>query len=208
MWVLSTIQGYQVDFLWEPLQSVQPHTPQYSVEQGQLIVEEIQELLGKGAITEVHDPQGGFYSNLFLVPKKDGRQRPVINLKALNSLVHTEHFKVEGIHTLRDLVNLEDWLTKVDQQKYYFTAFHLACHQLLLFNILKPTLALLREMGVQLIAYIDNILVLAESQTGCISVPPGMPGFQEKISVSASPSDGIPGLYSRYSPNGAEAPSG
>ena len=25
-WVLTTIQGYRVDFLWEPLQSTQPHT--------------------------------------------------------------------------------------------------------------------------------------------------------------------------------------
>ena len=63
-WVLGTIQGYQMDFLQEPLQSVQPHTPQY--EQSQLIVEEVQELMGKGAIIEVHNPQGGFYSNLFM----------------------------------------------------------------------------------------------------------------------------------------------
>ena len=52
-------------------------------------MEEVKELLGKGAIREVHNPRGGFYSkNGFLVPKKDGRQRPVINLKALNSLVY------------------------------------------------------------------------------------------------------------------------
>ena len=72
-------------------------------------MEEVRELLGKGAITEVHNPQGGFYSNLFLVPKKDGGQRPVINLKALNSFIQTEHFKMD---TLRDLVNPEDWLAK------------------------------------------------------------------------------------------------
>ena len=70
----------------------------------------MKELLGKGAITEVHNPQGVLYSNLFLVPKKDGGQRPVINLK-------TEHIKMEGIHTLRDLVNPEDWLAKVYRSK-------------------------------------------------------------------------------------------
>ena len=55
--------------------------------------------------------------------------------------------------------------------------------------------------------------VLGASKGSCrgISVPPEMPGFQskpEKIFVSASPSDGIPGLYHRYSPNEAEAPCG
>uniref|UniRef100_A0A1X7U034 Uncharacterized protein n=1 Tax=Amphimedon queenslandica TaxID=400682 RepID=A0A1X7U034_AMPQE len=32
-------------------------------------------------------PEGGFYSSLFLVPKKDGGKRPVINLKHLNAYV-------------------------------------------------------------------------------------------------------------------------
>ena len=126
---------------------------------------------------------------LLLVPKKDGGQRPVIKLKALNSFVHTEHFKMEGIHTLRDLVNPEDWLAKVDLKDAYFAIpvhkiHHLylrfyyqnKCYQFqcLPFGLssapwvftktLKPALALLREMGVRLIAYIDDILVLAESQ--------------------------------------------
>ena len=100
LWVVNTVRGYRIDFLSEPQQSVRPHTPQYPAEQEQLIVEEVKELLGKGAIVEVHNPQGGFYSNLFLVPKKDGGQRLVINLKALNSFVQTEHFKMEGIQSL------------------------------------------------------------------------------------------------------------
>jgi hypothetical protein len=75
------------------------------------------ELLGKGAIVEVHNPRGGFYSILFLVSKKGEGQRPVINLKALNSFVQTVHFKMEGIHTLRDP---EDWLAKVDLKDAYF----------------------------------------------------------------------------------------
>ena len=39
-----------------------------------------------------------FYSQMFLVPKKDGRHRLVINLKRLNQSVKTEHFTMEGIH--------------------------------------------------------------------------------------------------------------
>ena len=45
-----------------------------------------------------------FLSNIFLIYKKDGGQRPVINLKALNQFVNTEHFKMEGIHTVKDLL--------------------------------------------------------------------------------------------------------
>jgi len=104
-WVLNTIQGYLIDFSSMPHQPVIPHCPQYSAEQTQLISEEVTELLQKGAIEEIVPvEQTGFYSNLFLVPKKDGGQRPVINLKALNNFVNKEHFKMEGIHTLKDLL--------------------------------------------------------------------------------------------------------
>ena len=57
--------------------------------------------------------EAGFLSNIFLVPKKDGGQRPVINLKALNQFVNTEHFKMEGIHTIKDLLRQGDWLKKM-----------------------------------------------------------------------------------------------
>ena len=47
--------------------------------------------LGKGVVSVVTTPEMRFYSNLFLVPKKDGGQRPDINLKALNQFVWTQH---------------------------------------------------------------------------------------------------------------------
>ena len=63
-------------------QSQQSHRPQ-TVEtrhQSKLMSEEVQKLLEKGAIQEVSEDEGGFYSRLFLVPEKDGQMRPVINL--------------------------------------------------------------------------------------------------------------------------------
>ena len=96
-WVLNTILGYLIDFSSIPHQPVILHYPQYSAEQSRLISEEVTELLQKGAIGEVVPvEQTGFYSNLFLVPKKDGGQHPVINLKALNNFVNKEHFKMEA----------------------------------------------------------------------------------------------------------------
>ena len=62
-----------------------------------------------------------FYLNLFLVPKKDGRQCQVINLKTLNNFVNKEHFKMEGIHTLKDLLKRGDWLAKIDLKDAFFS---------------------------------------------------------------------------------------
>ena len=50
----------------------------------------------KNAISRVCQKQEGFLSHLFMVPKRDGGQRPIINLKKLNFFVQTEHFKMEG----------------------------------------------------------------------------------------------------------------
>jgi len=94
-----------------------PPPPHLSTKQLQLVR---QEMLRKGAIKET-TPANGFYSNLFLVPKKDGGQRPVINLKALNQYVQKQHFKIEGIHNLKDLLQPRDWLAKVDLKDAFFT---------------------------------------------------------------------------------------
>ena len=45
----------------------------------------------------------GYLSSLFLVPKKGGVQRPVVNLKPLNQFLPYEHFKMEGIHMVKYL---------------------------------------------------------------------------------------------------------
>jgi len=61
---------------------------------------EVLELVIKGAIVETQQLPHSFVSQLFLVEKKDGGQRPVINLKYLNQFVKTEHFKMEGLPDL------------------------------------------------------------------------------------------------------------
>ena len=59
------IRGYQIDFLADPYLRAVPHT-QYceteSINSGGS-----KQISGQGAITEAHNPCGGFYSNLFLV---------------------------------------------------------------------------------------------------------------------------------------------
>ena len=58
----------------------------------------IQKLFSKGAITEVGSGEAnqGFYFSLFLVLKKDGGRRLVINLKSLNEFVAPNHSRWRG----------------------------------------------------------------------------------------------------------------
>lgn len=57
---------------------------------------------------------------VFLVLKKDGGHKPVINLKVLNIFIHTKHLKMEGIHPLRVLLYIGDWMAKVDLKDTYY----------------------------------------------------------------------------------------
>ena len=74
---------------------------------------EIQNMLDKQAISSTEDGPEGF-SQMFLVPKKDGRQRPEIDLQRLNQSVKTEHFKMKGIYIFKDLLRAGDWMAKID----------------------------------------------------------------------------------------------
>jgi hypothetical protein len=60
-------------------------------------------------------------TNLFLVPKKDGTLRPVINLKKLNLYVEYQHFKQEHLAVALDLIQKDDFLTSIDLTDAYFS---------------------------------------------------------------------------------------
>ncbi len=190
-WVIKAVQGVEIEFSRTPYQMRKPHPPHLPQEDRALVKEEVGQLMAKGAILELRpqEAQRGFYSNIFLVPKKDGRMRPVINLKALNYFVDVQHFKMEGMQNVKEMLKPNDWMTKVDLKDAYFTIpisqshrqylrfsvdgqnyqftclpFGLSSAPWIFTKILKPVTALLREHGVRLVAYIDDFLIMAESK--------------------------------------------
>ena len=97
-----------------------------------LVTLEVTELLSKGAIVETQLTPHSFISHIFLVEKKDGGQRPVINLKGLNQLVSVEHFKMKVLHLLPGLLQSGDWMVKMDLKDAYLQVTINPCHQPLL----------------------------------------------------------------------------
>lgn len=92
-----------------------------------LLLKYIVELKEKGAILEVPSDQKGkgFYSPLFLVKKKTGDSRPVLDLKNLNRNIKIEAFKMESLQSILLAVNLGDWMLSVDLSDAYL---HIPIH--------------------------------------------------------------------------------
>jgi hypothetical protein len=64
-------------------------------EKNLLLQEEVSALLQKNILEEVSLLLGwGFYSRLFLVTKKNGQMRPVLDLSILNQYLVVPHFKM------------------------------------------------------------------------------------------------------------------
>ena len=80
--ILEWISGLKIDFQEEPFQERVPHQAQMPMQESELINQMVEAMLRKGAVHLVHSKDSQFLSNLFLVPKKNGGNRPVINLKA------------------------------------------------------------------------------------------------------------------------------
>ena len=118
--MLNTVQGYEVDLLAQPYQCLPPKELSFSREETNTLSEEVEKMLTKSAISLVQGQSPGFHSQLFVVPRKDGGQRPIINLKKLNSFVKPQHFKMESITMLKDILKKGDYMTKVDLKDAYF----------------------------------------------------------------------------------------
>ena len=188
--VLRVVKGMEIPFVDWPVQMTEPHQYPFSVKEKGLVETEVKGMMEKGAITQVNPSLGQFVSPLFLVPKKDGSQRPVINLKKLNSHVLYEHFKMEGLHLLKDLVQPHDFMVKVDLKDAYFSVpvkeqhcpflrfrwgerlyqfncmpFGLGPAPRIFTKIMKPIVAFLRRLGVRIIIYLDDMIILNQNST-------------------------------------------
>lgn len=95
-------------------------------EKRQALRREIQDLLDKEAIEPVQNKRSlGFYSRVFLVPKKTGGWRLVTDLSSLNQFVEAPKFKMETPESISASLQQGEWVTSLDLKDVYL---HIPIH--------------------------------------------------------------------------------
>ena len=146
-------------------------------------------LLSRRLIRPIRAPIPLFFSRVFIVPKKDGPNRLIIDLSRLNELLVTPTFKMERIWDIATCivepmwgctVDLQDafyhipmaWFFHaflafvVDGQTYVFQVlpFGLAIAPWAFNRITKPITSRLHLILIRFHAYLDDFLILAPSR--------------------------------------------
>ena len=188
-WIWQTVSGYPLDLIAKPHQERPPMPIRFTPHLSRMISDKVHELKGKSAIQHVKPQQDQFISQIFLVPKKDGSQRPVVNLKPLNRLIARYRFKMEGARILRDLVRRNDWMICIDLKDAYLSVpiaeehrkylrfiwegkvyefqclpFGLSSAPRVFTKLMKPVMALLRQRGIRSMIFLDDMLLMTDSR--------------------------------------------
>ncbi len=135
------------------------------------------------------DRESGFYSQYFIVPKKDGGLRTILDLRLLNRSVMRLKFKMLTVKHVVSQIRSEDWFVAIDLKDAYFHVSILPSHRKFLrfafrgkayqYRVLPFGLALsprtftkfvdaalapLRLQGIRILNYINDWLILAQSE--------------------------------------------
>ena len=189
--VLSVVrEGFYIDIV-EPLPNgvLRSRSPTMSPLFQEHISAEIVSLLEKGAIEEVRDHPRLCLSPVFVIPKRSGSLRMILNMKRINLHLDKTHFRMDHLASILPSLDPVDVAISLDLRDAYF---HIPIHQrsrdLLGFaflgkvyryralpfglrpapriftRIVATVMAHLRRRGLRLFAYLDDWLLVAKSE--------------------------------------------
>ena len=112
--------GLTIDFVDIAI-APHPHIRTFSDQEVTIIDNEISQLLSKNVITQVEWSEDNFVSGVFTVDKKDGGFRMILNLKQLNESVKYQHFKMETLDDVLNLLKPNVWMGSIDLKDAYYS---------------------------------------------------------------------------------------
>ena len=120
--ILEVVKGYRIEWIQTPVLGNKSFSPKFSKQETDQINVEVGKMIEKNAIVDITMVgEEVFLSHIFLREKKDGGFRPVFNLKRLNNNIPYQHFKMETTQMLKNLMQPNDWMVKIDLKDAYFT---------------------------------------------------------------------------------------
>lgn len=193
--ILEMVEGLHIDFESDIYNEPPLPAPQPTLTGDEKIAidTEICKLLGKGVISLCNKRQDDFVSPIFTRLKKDGSHRMILNLKNLNLEIVYHHFKMDTLNCALKLITKNCFMTSIDLKDAYYSVpiaegdrkflrFWWGA-QLYEFNclpnglslaprkftkLLKPVFSTLRKEGHVSTAFIDDSLLLGETQLMCV----------------------------------------
>ncbi len=191
-WLLRTIRlGYAIQFARRPPKFRSIRFTSVKPADAPVLRAEIAVLLAKDAIEPVPpaDMRSGLFSPDFIVPKKGGGLRPILDLRVLNRALHKLPFKMLTQKRIFGCVRPLDWFAAIDLKDAYFHVSILPRHRPFLrfafegqayqykvlpfglslsprvfTKVVEVALVPLREQGVRILNYLDDWLILAQSR--------------------------------------------
>ncbi len=131
-WLIRTIRlGYAIQFARRPPKFRGIHFTSVKAVDAHVLRAEIVVLLAKDAIEPVPpaDMRSGFYSPYFIVPKKSGGLRPILDLRVLNRSLHKLPFKMLTQKRIFECIRPRDWFAAIDLKDAYFHVSILPRHR-------------------------------------------------------------------------------
>ena len=196
-WILKTIEkGYRIQFMHSPPSFSRIIHAQPVGEAAHFLAAAIKSLLEKRAIQVVPPAQAmsGFYSRYFIIKKKGGGMRPILDLRALNTHLRRYRFRMLTHSALLRFVRPGDWFTTLDLADAYYHIRIYPPHRKFLrfafqgviyeFSVLPFGLSLsprvfvkcteaalgpLSTKGIRLATFIDDFLLAASSAQEAIA---------------------------------------
>ncbi len=136
----------------------------------------------------------GFYSRYFLVPKKNGGLRPILDLRPLNRALSKRSFKMITLRQILSHIRPGDWCISVDLKDAYFhiqvaprhrrflrfafegiayqftvLPFGLCLAPRMFMKCMGAALTPLNQNGMRVLNYLNDWLVLAQSESALLS---------------------------------------
>ena len=115
------ISGVTIDLAHLPVHmSIIDSTPKDPIKKS-IMGGVIADMLSEGTIEVAPyvNSRRSFYSRFFLVPKRDGAFRAILDLSRLNKLVRPKYFKMHHLQDILPLLNRFDWMATIDISQAY-----------------------------------------------------------------------------------------